>query len=136
MARTKVTSHVASLTSITNSLSGNVALSNTGTFFTGPTVAQGTEGTWFVSGTVLVSNPGVASECDAQLWDGTTVIASANFGVTGTPTIGSIALSGVLASPAGNLRISVKCVDSTAAVIAASLTGIGKDSTITAVRIA
>jgi hypothetical protein len=125
-----------SLTSLANALSANVALNDIAAFFTGPQVAQGTEGTWFVSGTVLLSNPGVASECDVKLWDGTTVIASANVNLSGTPTIGSVALSGVITSPAGNLRISAKCIDSVLAVIAANLTGEGNDSTITAVRIA
>lgn len=136
MARTKATSDVTSLTSITNSLSADVALNVTSSFFDGPSVAQGTTGTWFASGTVLISNPGVASECDAKLWDGTTIIASANFNLAGTPTTGSISLSGVITSPAGNLRISVKCIDSDAAVISADLTGLGKDSSITAIRIA
>src|SRR5512146_502647 len=41
---------------VTNSLSGNVALNNISNFFDGPSVAQGTGGTWFASGTVTLTD--------------------------------------------------------------------------------
>ena len=46
----------ASFSPIANSISGNVALNNTSNYFDGPSVAQGTSGTWFVSGTVTVED--------------------------------------------------------------------------------
>ena len=126
------------LSSLTNSLSGDVALNNTSNYFDGPSVAQGSTGTFWASGTVTLNDTGgTASNFHAKLWDGTTVIAStsvirvasANFRV-------SLSLSGYLASPAGNLRISVRNLDSTAAVIEFNRTGNSKDSTISAFRIA
>ena len=121
---------------ITNSLSGDVALNNTSNYFTGPTVAQGTAGTWFVSGTVTVldTNTG-GGVVDAKLWDGTTVIASTR-NTTGDTNPMSISLSGYIASPAGDLRISVRDNTNAAnAKIKADSSGAGKDSTITAIRV-
>lgn len=121
------------LSKITASLLANVPLNNTATYFDGPSVAQGVTGTWFASGTVtmLAGN----STYDVKLWDGTTVIASARMtGFTGTAA--SCSLSGVITSPAGNLRISVKDTSLTTGNILFNATGNSKDSTITALRIA
>lgn len=123
---------------LTNSLGADVNLNNTGTYFTGPTVAQGTSGTWFVSGTVTVRDPTNGNnQINAKLWDGTTVIASAAHNTpsaVNTPI--TIALSGRLASPAGDLRISVNASTNTTAVLLYNYSGNSKDSTLTAYRIA
>jgi len=96
---------------ITNSLGSDVALNNTANYFDGPSVAQGTVGTWFVIGTVTLQDTGIASEFFCKLWDGTTVIASAateNYTNTAYTTV---TLSGFIIAPVGNLRISVKDPD-------------------------
>ena len=124
------------ITTLSNSLAGDVALNNTAAYFTGPTVAQGTAGTWFVSGTVTVNDTAGEGVMLAKLWDGTTVIASARQIVPSSNRVSCIALSGVIASPAGNLRISCRDIASTSGVIYSNITGESKDSTITAVRIA
>jgi hypothetical protein len=121
-------------TSLTNSLSGDVNLNNTANYFDGPSVAQGTSGTWLVTGTVTVDDASTA-QFMAKLWDGTTVIASASFVSLSTQTIGAISLSGVITSPAGNLRISVRDSTTTNGHIKFNSSGNSKDSTITAVRI-
>jgi hypothetical protein len=118
---------------ITNSLSGNVALSDTALYFDGPTVAQGTVGTWFVSGTVTCGTTSGAAFL-AKLWDGTTVIASAEADIASSSNE-CISLSGFITSPAGNLRISVRDNTTTAGSIKFNATGNSKDSTITAIRI-
>ena len=122
-------------TSITASLGADVALNNTANYFDGPSVAQGSSGTWLVTGTVTVTDTGGSDPFFAKLWDGTTVIASAAFSVTGANLNYSCALSGVITSPAGNLRISVRDTTDTAGKIVYNATGNSKDSTITAVRI-
>ena len=133
-----VTGNTFNFTPITASLSGDVALNNTANYFDGPSVAQGTAGTWFVSGTVVVMDTTAGSNSIvAKLWDGTTVIASSavvasNIGASNF----SISLSGYLVSPAGNLRISVRDVTTTAGKIIFNGSGNSKDSTITAIRIA
>jgi hypothetical protein len=69
------------------------------------------------------------------LWDGTTLIASGY----AQPSDGlkvTIHLSGYLAAPAGNLRISATNATSNGGTIATSNGVDAKSSTITAVRIA
>jgi hypothetical protein len=124
------------LTIITNSLSGNVALNNVANYFDGPSVAQGSSGTWFASGTVTVGDTVGAAVIHCKLWDGTTVIDSSVRSVSAISGGDGISLSGYLASPAANIRISCKDVTSTNGAIFFNITGTSKDSTISAIRIA
>lgn len=124
------------LSSITNSLGADVALNNTANYFDGPSVAQGSTGTWFVSGSVTCVDTAGASNFYAKLWDGTTVIASGNGNGGAANVRVTIALSGYISSPAGNLRISVRGVDLTTGKIEFNRTGNSKDATISAFRIA
>ncbi len=122
-------------TPITNSLGADVALNNTANYFDGPSVAQGTSGTWFVSGTVtLIDTTGVCNYF-CKLWDGTTVIASVAQRGTGLSNYAVVSLSGFITSPAGNLRISCRDTTNTTGSILFNATGNSKDSTITAIRI-
>jgi len=123
-------------TSYTNSLGADVSLTN-GVYVDGPSVAQGTTGTWFASGTVVVRDPTNAnSNWSAKLWDGTTVIASCR--VNGPNANGNytISLSGYLANPAGNIRISVNATTYSGTSMLYNSSGNSKDSTISAFRIA
>ncbi len=128
---------IAQATPLSNSLAADVALTSSGVYEDGPSVAQGGTGTWFASGTVTMNDTSGAATFGAKLWDGTTVIAS---GVSTTSAGGravTISLSGFLPSPAGNLRISVTDANaSPAGAILHNASGNGKDSTITACRIA
>jgi hypothetical protein len=126
-----------SLTTASNVLGADVALNNTANYFTGPSMAQGSTGTWFASGTVTLNDTNAgASNFYCKLWDGSTVISSTNVAHTATANLRvSIALSGTLASPAGNIRISCRNLDSTAAVIEFNRTGEAKDSSIYGFRI-
>ncbi len=121
---------------ITNSLSGNVALNNTGSYFTGPTIAQGTSGTWLVFGTVTLTDTAGAANFRAKLWDGTTVISSSFVHTDAANNTRTLSLSGYIVSPAGDIRISIQDETSTSGVIAFNTSGNSKDSTITAIRIA
>ena len=123
-------------TPITNSLGADVSLTN-GVYVDGPSVAQGTTGTWFASGTVVVRDPTNAnSNWSAKLWDGTTVIASCR--VNGPNANGNytISLSGYLANPAGNIRISVNATTYSGTSMLYNSSGNSKDSTISTFRIA
>jgi hypothetical protein len=120
---------------ITNSLSGNVALNNSANYFDGPSVAQGTVGTWFASGTVTLRDSASGATFHVKLWDGTTVIASAVLSTPQTNFSGAASLSGFIANPAGNLRISAKDISTTSGQITANDTSNGADSTITAIRL-
>lgn len=119
---------------ITASLGADVALNNTGNYFDGPSIAQGTTGTWFVSGTVSVTSS-TTDIVYAKLWDGATVIASTS-GPAQAGVDRTMSLSGFITSPAGNLRISCKDVSSTNGKITFNTTGNSADSTLTAIRIA
>lgn len=124
------------ITTATNTLSGDVSLSNTGVYFTGPSCANGTAGTWFASGTVTLTDTAGAATYDVKLWDGTTVIASTVVGTFGAANTNiPVTLSGIITTPAGNIRISVKDITSTSGLIKFNASGNSADSTITAIRI-
>lgn len=125
----------ATLPFLTSSLGADVTMA-TNAVFDGPSVAQGTSGTWLVSGNVTVLDTSAAASITCKLWDGTTVIDS-TLGITGGANLTlNVFLSGVITNPAGNLKIS--CSDSNgtpAGKIKFNTSGNSKDSTITAVRI-
>ena len=124
-----------SLSPISNALGANVALNNTATFFDGPSINQGSTWTWFVSGTVTLTDTAGAARMDVKLWDGTTVIASASNTVPAANEVIAISLSGYIASPAGNLRMSVRDASSASGLIEAASAGVG-GANISAFRIA
>ena len=126
----------ATVTQIAVSLTGNVALNNTGTYFDGPSVTQGTVGTWFASGTVALNDTAGASTMNLKLWDGTTIMASATISSDAANARRSVALSGLITNPAGNIRISVIDPSSTSGVIEFNVSGNSKDSTLTVMRVA
>ncbi|SHH46862.1 hypothetical protein [Bradyrhizobium erythrophlei] len=120
----------------TNTLGADVALSNIANYFDGPSVAQGTVGTWFVSGSILVTDTVGAAGFTFKLWDGTTLIASSTFGITAANVQLFVSLSGIITAPAGNLRLSCRDFSSTSGKILFNQSGLSKDSTISAVRLA
>lgn len=122
-------------TSLTSSLGADVALNNNANYFDGPSIAQGTSGTWFVIATITLVDTAAGSNFYAKLWDGTTIIdsgnavsAAANFRIT-------ITLAGVIASPVADLKISVRDPDTTTGKMEYNRTGNSKDCTITTFRI-
>lgn len=122
---------------IENALAANVAMGATGTYYTGPTIAQGTSGRWYVSGHVTVQNTAGGDVVNVKLWDGATVVASTRMhlvSVSGT-YYGVAHLSGQINNPTGDLRISVSPVSRTDGAIAYNASGNEADSKITAFRI-
>ncbi len=124
-----------SLSNLSNSIGVDVNMNNTANYFDGPSVAQGTSGTWFASGAVSVVDTAGIAAVFCKLWDGTTVIASARVTTGAASQYASVALSGVLASPAGNIKISCRDSTSTSGIITANGSGNSKDGTVTAIRI-
>lgn len=124
-----------SLSTTANSLASNVSLNNTGLYFDGPSAAQGTSGTWFASGAVTVQDTAGAAQIRCKLWDGTTVIASTTQFTPAASAPVSIHLSGVLASPAANIRISCDDITSTNGQILFNNSSNSKDSTVSVFRI-
>lgn len=121
---------------VVNSLTGDVALNNTANYFDGPSVAQGSAGTWLATGTVSLTDTAGAAEFFVKLWDGTNVIASGKAQSAAANSEITISLSGFLATPAGNIRMSARDVTSTSGSMFFNQTGNSKDSTVTAIRIA
>lgn len=117
-----------------NTLSGDVALNNA-TYTTGPTIAQGTVGTWRVYGHTTASDSASAATLQYKLWDGTTVIDSCQNSTQGTQGA-SATLTGIITAPAGNIRIDMKSQAATTSTMTFNLSGNSKDCTLTVERIA
>lgn len=116
-----------------NSLGSDVALNNTGLYFTGPSVAWPVGIPCFASGGVTLTTSAGTDLMAVKLWDGTTVIASAQVSVP-TNAVVYVHLSGTLTSPAGNIRISCNDGGSTNGTIKFNASGNSKDSTLTVTR--
>lgn len=123
-----------SLSSISASLGADVAL-NASTYTDGPSIAQGTTGTWLAIGCVSFLDTAAARNISLKLWDGTTVIDSCTVSTGGASFVASATLMGFLASPAANLRISAISASGTTAKFLFNQSGNSKDSTITALRV-
>lgn len=123
------------LSVLTNSVTVAVAMTTLGTYYDGPSVAQGTTGTWLATGMITISAVAANNYITAKLWDGATLIASGG-GQVGNNLTCTISLSGYIASPTGNLRISATNNNSNGGTIATN-NGIDlKSSTISAIRVA
>lgn len=106
----------------------------TSSYVDGPSVTQGTAGVWFVTaGVSWTSNP--AAFLLLRLWDGTSVIASCEGTNDVANDIAQNVLSGVITSPAGNLRISAKAVGSSGQTLKFNASGDSADCWLTAIRI-
>jgi hypothetical protein len=98
-------------------------------------MAQGTSGTWWVSGQVTVQDTAGSATMLCKLWDGTTVISSGVASTTAANGRTVIALSGFLASPVANIRISCEDGTSTSGKILFNSSGASKDAAIFGHRI-
>ncbi len=91
------------LTYLTASLSTATLVAGDAT--TGPSVAQGSSGTWYATGVASFVDTAAARSVSTKLSDGTTIIASSVTVTFGAAAINSIALSGIITAPAGNIRL-------------------------------
>lgn len=120
-----------------SSIAADIALNNTGSYFIGPNINQGANGTWYVGGAISLQDTAGSGIFNVRLTDGTTVIAST--------TVKSLAINAVIqasfppitiTSPAANLRIEVNDSASTSGKILWNISGGNHDSYISALRIA
>lgn len=131
-----VASNTLNMAPITAALGADVDLNNTANYFSGPSIAQGSTGTWFAHGQVTVLDTAGAANFLVKLWDGTTVIASTQvYGLAANIPV-CVTLSGYIISPAGNITISVRDSSATSGKIKYNQSGNSKDSVISAIRIA
>lgn len=135
---TNIASHQTVLTNLatplTNVLSADVLLNNTANYFDGPSVAQGTTGTFLALATVTLYDTATASMF-LKLWDGTNVVSSSVGVILATQTINVFTLSGIFTSPAGNIRLSARDSSNTSGKILFNQSGLSKDSSLTVIRI-
>lgn len=126
-----------SLSTASNVLGSDVSMTSAyPTYFDGPSMAQGSTGVWYASGTVTLTDS-TATSMICKLWDGTNVIASGatRLAVSGTG-LGLISLQGYSVSgPPGNIRISCAASGSTTGKIVFNTSGTSKDSSIFGFRI-
>ncbi len=116
-----------------NNLTGDVTMTYSGQFYDGPSVGQPTgTGVWFASGEVSFEGN---DHFIAKLWDGTTVFKSLNADYSAAGNRMTLAISGICINPTGNIRISVESINSGGNKIAYNVSGLGKDSTISVIRI-
>lgn len=108
---------------LANAISTNVALNNTSNYFDGPSVGQGTSGTWFAIGQVTLSDTAGNASFRCKLWDGTTIVSSGALSWIAGTGDGSLSLSGFLATPAANIKISCRDITSTSGVMNANVDG-------------
>jgi hypothetical protein len=115
-------------------LGADVNLSNTANYFDGPSVNVGTTGTWMITAIATVYDPSQTNMV-AKLWDGTTVFGSGYVTVE-AGGVKQIVINAVVTSPAAAIKISVRDTNNTTGKILYNQSGFGKDSTITAIRLA
>lgn len=119
-----------------NVLGADVNLNNSA-YTDGPSVAApGGTGDYLCTGYVTLLDTGVAGGFSIKLWDGTTVISSTTVNTPAANVPVAVTLSGIATNPAAALRISVLSGSAATGRIKANISGIGKDSQISVVKIA
>lgn len=118
----------ALFTTFYSTLTSTVALSNTGNFFSGPSIAQGSSGIWLVMGAAACLDSAGSAAMSARIFDGTTQWGGIiGFESPGVSLAGSMTISAIATSPSGNLIL--QCKDNSA------ITGWIYSGQITAIRI-
>lgn len=114
------TGGAVSLSTVVASLSTNVAMSTSASFFDGPSISL-TAGTWDIQGVVNVYDSTVATNIVGKLWDGTTVEASCTLTTSGANVSGPIPLEGIVAlATSATWKISCRDLNGTNGVISAT----------------
>lgn len=122
------------LSSLTNSLGADVAMTTPTTDFQGPSIPQGSTGTWVAHGKITFTSTAGNPDIWCKLWDGTTVIDSGRTSVAGVGVFTTMHLSGDISSPAGNIHFTCQS-NGGGGVMKFNASGYSKDSTLTAERI-
>jgi len=120
---------------ITATLGANVNITSTGTWFDGPSVAQGSSGIWLAGGTLSYATGAAVDAVRAKLHDGTNIKAASSVRILGGSAVGSITLGGIFTSPPGNIRMSGLAVGRTDGNMSFNLSGTSTDCSVWAVRI-
>ena len=98
---------------VSSALSVDVLLNNTGTYFDGPSMAQGTSGTWLAIGTVVVQDTAGLANIGCKLWDGTTVFASGQVTIGAANSTAVVTLFSGLHNFSCRKHKKISCIDAT-----------------------
>lgn len=121
---------------LTTSLAADVSLTNSTSYFDGPSVSTGGVGTWYASGTITFTDASAPAAIQVKLWDGSALAASVQSVVPNAGNVVSVSVSGWITTPAGPIKISVKDPSFTTGKMLFNQSGNSKDCTINAFRIA
>jgi hypothetical protein len=124
------------LSQTTAALAADVSMTSANTFFPGPVVpnSSGT-GTWWVCGTIELTDTASSSNITYKLWDGTNVIASGQVSIPAANNFVSVTRCGYDTNPPGNLRMDAENISTTTSKILFNRSGLSLDSSISAHRI-
>lgn len=117
-------------------LGANVSMNNTANYFDGPSVAQGTVGTWKAAAGAPINDSAGAAQFFGKLWDGTTTLAGGETSTSAAGRTTTFSLAGQISAPAGNIKLSVRDASSTGGTIGYNQTGTSKDAWILVWRVA
>lgn len=122
-------------TKYAGSLGADVGLTNTGQYFIGPKVSQGSTGVWWASGNVTLLDVNGAATFNGVLRAGSTIVDSGTCTTASALFACSMTLSGFFTSPPGDIHIAVNDGTSVGGAIKWSYSGQGRDSTVSVMRI-
>ncbi|WP_426608651.1 hypothetical protein [Bradyrhizobium sp. McL0616] len=123
------------ISGLSNSLGADVSLNSIGAYFAGPSITQGTSGTWSVTATATVLDTAGAASFNCRITDGINVVASSRSASVAASASVSISLSGLITSPAANLRLECADTSNTGGFMKANASGSLHDTMITAIRL-
>lgn len=131
------TARLGGLSAITNSLGSNTALNNS-TYTNGPIIAQGTTGTWYVTGTVTLTDSATTALISCKIFDTVTttnILSSVAEHAQVAGLNSSVSMSGFLATPGGSIALACKSSAAATSSMVFNASGNSKDSTLTGFRV-
>lgn len=115
-------------------LGSDVTMTTSNTYYDGPSVAQGTSGTWLATVNLTYQSTSADEGFDIKLWDGTTVFASTRAFTVLANGAQSASISAICVSPAGNIKVSV-APDQGGSLLKFNASGNSKDCSIYAIKL-
>lgn len=121
---------------ISGSLGADVAMNVQNQYFDGPSIAQGSVGTWIAFGGITIIDSGGGTTYNIKLWDGTNVKDSRACNTDAAGREVTAFLAGIFPAPPGNIRISALDTGFATGKMVFNASGNSKDCTVSAFRIA
>jgi len=128
------TTSTAFLTSVSNFTVADISITNT-SYTDGPSVAQGTTGVWYASGSITFTDGVGAANVSGILWDGQTIVASGNVNINAATAMRTMSLSGIFTNPSTNIKISALNQTRAAGLLKNTVSGSSRDCSLYAFRI-